>query len=655
MDNSLCKPRKTERACKPCRDLKVRCLPSSDGGNICQKCQRSGACCVFEELKQRKKRKAPDDPTTVEALEAKLSDLAKQLEASNAQLQSLQGSTCENLSPDNPSLSSYAAPIASSSSSTQIADSGFVDQDEHVVEQLLGCGILTTGTANGYLLKYREMCEYSPFVVIPEGATVESLRQDQPFLIHAVLAGASRENPDLQSTLERSLRERLLKTVMIEGEKSIDMLQAILIYLTWEHFFHVPKKRLFNQLLHIAISMCIDMGLDLGPCEASARKAGLQLDHHSSAGGTPDDIFFSRAARRAYIGCYYLSSASAWVWRKPNNIHYTEYMMECAQSLSKDPEYETDALILPLLQTQLLGDEFHDLLLPTNIDYSSSSSSEQVQTHVRTFRAKIDELLPKEPSDCLPTSLASHLATLHAYEMGMLSKGMVNKEWLGGENIPPTPSQHDVIMACLDSARSYVETFLSFSLSEYPKLAVPQWWGLIGSVYILYVLSIGTPQLPLWDVCVAREKVRLEIYLDLLCYRMQSITGSTTEAPAGRDLFSLMGPIFANVKASYERLKKLPQTASSADREPVHGTAFESEAKPCNKRIKPGRCPAFPFWSRTQSVTSPPVEAPNDLFAAFESTDPNIDLFQDSCSWLEDTPNANLGCNMSNWTFDMGS
>ncbi|OAF54855.1 hypothetical protein VC83_08674 [Pseudogymnoascus destructans] len=96
MDNSPSKPRKTERVCKTCRGLK--------------------------------KWKAPDDPTTVEALEAKLSDLAKQLEASNAQLQSLQGSTCENLSPDNPSLSSYDAPIASSSSSTQIAD-----QDEHVI------------------------------------------------------------------------------------------------------------------------------------------------------------------------------------------------------------------------------------------------------------------------------------------------------------------------------------------------------------------------------------------------------------------------------------------------------------------------------------------------------------------------------------------
>ncbi|KFY04410.1 hypothetical protein V491_09353 [Pseudogymnoascus sp. VKM F-3775] len=596
-------------------------------------------------------RKAPDDRTTVEALEAKLSDLAKQLEASNAQLQSLQGSSCENLSPEYPSLSSYVAPFSSSASSTQIAEGSSVDQDDDAIKQLLRCGILSQDDANAYLIKYRQMCEYSPFVVIPEGATNESLRQDQPFLLHAILAVSSCESPDVQSTLERSLRERLLRKAVIEGEKSIDLLQAFLVYLTWEHFFHVPKKRHFNQILHVAISMCVDMGLDLGPREASARKAGLQLDHHHLSGGTPDDIFFSRAARRVYVGCYYTSLASAWVWRKPNNIHYTEYIMQCAQSLSEDPEYETDTLILPLLQTQRLGDQFRDLLLPINLDYSSSCGIGQIRTHMRTFRAKLDEVLPNSVSDCLPTNLAAHFATSHAYEMGILSKNIVNKERQGAENMS---SQLDVMMACLDSSRCYVESFLSCPLSEYPKLAVLQWWGLIGSVYSLYVLSIGTPQLPLWDVCVARDKVKLEIYLDLLCYRMQSITSSTTEAPAGRDLFSLMGPIFANVKTSYERLKKLPQTASSVDEGPVHGTSFEGEVQPCNKRVKPGRCPVFPYWSGMQNSTNQPVEAPNDLFAAFETTGPNVDFFQNDCSWLEDmsSVNTNLGSNASDWNFN---
>jgi hypothetical protein len=114
-----------------------------------------------------------------------------------------------------------------------------------------------------------------------------------------------------------------------------------------------------------------------------------------------------------------------------------------------------------------------------------------------------------------------------------------------------------------------------------------------------------------------------------------------------------MAPIFANVKASYERLKKLPQTASSVDQEPVHGTAFEAEAKPCNKRIRPGRCPALPFWSSMQSYTEPPVEALNGLFTC-EPAGTNMDFCQDDSSWLEDTLNVNMdvGSDMGNWNFD---
>jgi hypothetical protein len=138
---------------------------------------------------------------------------------------------------------------------------------------------------------------------------------------------------------------------------------------------------------------------------------------------------------------------------------------------------------------------------------------------------------------------------------------------------------------------------------------------------------------------------------------MQSITGSSAEVPAGRDLFSLMGPIFANVKNTYERLKKLPQIASSIDREPVHGTAlFEDQAEvPSNglpKTTLRSRCPAFPFWSNTQNFANPPVEAHSDSLAPFEST-VTVDSFQDEGSWLGDMPNVNLGSNMSDWNFDM--
>jgi hypothetical protein len=74
------------------------------------------------------------------------------------------------------------------------------------------------------------------------------------------------------------------------------------------HFFFIPKKEQSYQLLQIAIGMCIDMGLHLPPSEATSRKIGLRLDHYMQV--ESDGDFFSKEGRRAYLGCYYLSTKS---------------------------------------------------------------------------------------------------------------------------------------------------------------------------------------------------------------------------------------------------------------------------------------------------------------------------------------------------------
>jgi hypothetical protein len=89
------------------------------------------------------------------------------------------------------------------------------------------------------------------------------------------------------------------------------------------HFYYMPKRELSYQLLQMAIGMCVDLGLTLRPAEAVARKVGLRLSHYRKADqpSAKHDAFYSREARRAYLGCYYLSTTTAWVTGKPSSIH----------------------------------------------------------------------------------------------------------------------------------------------------------------------------------------------------------------------------------------------------------------------------------------------------------------------------------------------
>ncbi|KIX99030.1 uncharacterized protein Z520_05491 [Fonsecaea multimorphosa CBS 102226] len=640
-NNSNNRSCRAERACKPCRDLKVRCRPCAERDDICQKCQRSGAKCIFEEPRPRKKRETTAGSDShhdaiVTALAAQVSELTSKLERSQQGRSSdlghdLNGSDSATI----PMLESASHVPSSRSAKPSDARLAFNGPDEPVLNRLLRSGLLTIDAASGYLSKYGQMCPYSPFAIISPDSTIQSLSQDHPFFLHAILCVSSGSDRPLQKLLEQDFHERLLRTTTIEGEKSIDLLQAFVVYLAWYHFFYIPMKQQFNQMLQIAISMCVDMGLDHGPSEAAARKIGLQLDHHYSVGGARNDRFFSKAARRAYIGCYYLSATSAWIWRKPNNVPFSSYMLECAQSLADNPEYDTDVLILPLLRMQVLGDEYHNILLSGNFAYSGPLSSVRLEATLSTFRTKMDEILQLSTEEYnLITTLASHFSSSHAHEMDLLNPCLSNKcpetgsGGSHGQRSSTASSQNDILSVCLHAAVSFLETFLSLPPTEYEKLSVLQWWGLICNTAFLYRLSLGTPQLRAWNVSAARSVAKLEIYIDLLCYRLQSVTRSpTTEAPMGRDLFSLMGPIFANVKATYERLKRLPHLSSDLHEQPAHANVFGLEgrdpslipvtpatapkiasAETATKRLPksdthPSRCPAFKFWSRAEDIS----------------------------------------------------
>ena len=79
------------------------------------------------------------------------------------------------------------------------------------------------------------------------------------------------------------------------------------------HFFFVPHVQQSYQFLQIAIGMVIDLGLDQKPW--NARLPGLlrtgndSLHYDSDNEDVSSHDFFSRQARRCYLGCYYLSIA----------------------------------------------------------------------------------------------------------------------------------------------------------------------------------------------------------------------------------------------------------------------------------------------------------------------------------------------------------
>ena len=243
---------KTVQACDPCRSLKVRCLPSTVP-RICQKClsNKSGrASCTWAEQKPRRRTSKPGSKARVMELESKLNELIARVDQSQTAISDPASRQMhDNGADDTPHTDStlrshdscFSAPTTGS-----ILASAFdfdapldlyagyprVNTDQSVPDILLACG-MSIDAADGYLLQFRNMSTYFPFVIIPNEATVLSMSQDRPFLCLAALAAATSSEKILQKSLEQSFRVAILQKIMLDGERNLDLLNGLLVYLAW--------------------------------------------------------------------------------------------------------------------------------------------------------------------------------------------------------------------------------------------------------------------------------------------------------------------------------------------------------------------------------------------------------------------------------------
>jgi len=101
------------------------------------------------------------------------------------------------------------------------------------IQDVISKGIVTFDLAERSLQLFRTKACNFPFVVVSEQTSLDSLRRERPFLLHSILTFGAQSDLKLQRALELELRESLSKKVIVNGEKSMDLLQGVLIYLAW--------------------------------------------------------------------------------------------------------------------------------------------------------------------------------------------------------------------------------------------------------------------------------------------------------------------------------------------------------------------------------------------------------------------------------------
>jgi hypothetical protein len=118
-------------------------------------------------------------------------------------------------------------------------DEGKVLQEGEAGDQPRGCmpfieqRKVDRKQAEQLLLAFRGKAPFFPFVEVSPESTVPSLARNSPFLLLAILTVASSSDPKLRHQMDHEFRRILSTKVIVEGQKSLDFLQGMLVYIAW--------------------------------------------------------------------------------------------------------------------------------------------------------------------------------------------------------------------------------------------------------------------------------------------------------------------------------------------------------------------------------------------------------------------------------------
>ncbi len=138
-----------------------------------------------------------------------------------------------------------------------------------------------------------------PFVLIPEGTIPAQLQATKPFLFSVIRMVTSMDNMGSMKLQMYRIMQHLSEYMLLRSERSLDLLQGLLVILGWYHH-HCLMHAQMNNLMHLAISLLADLGLNRHPSLAERTKLMVL--------NPPEPKPRTNEERRVLLGVWYMSS-----------------------------------------------------------------------------------------------------------------------------------------------------------------------------------------------------------------------------------------------------------------------------------------------------------------------------------------------------------
>ncbi|KAK7716727.1 hypothetical protein SLS63_011039 [Diaporthe eres] len=208
-----------------------------------------------------------------------------------------------------------------------------------------------------------------------------------------------------------ALTKHLMHEMMVESNRSMDLLQGILVMLAW-YQNHCLMHAQLNNLLHLAQALLADLGLNRSP-EVQERSNVMVLNPPAPNRTTNED-------RRAILGVWFLSSSVGTGLMKALPMRFSKYTRQCLDDLDKASEYESDLLLVHLVKVQRLTERIHNWMSQEDEeDDVSVCLKAPAAAYQVAFHGEIDRLQSSLPASLVGNRLLQvyfAFVTLHLNE-----------------------------------------------------------------------------------------------------------------------------------------------------------------------------------------------------------------------------------------------
>lgn len=425
---------KRPRACEACRHLKVRCEPDPNGHDgTCKRCAKSGRQCVVT-VPTRKRQKKTD---------SRVAELEKKIDALTARLQPGASSTTvsgiatggqgqqgvggagrrwlgarQDVHPSSPLAngaglglsgvkrqfsgevkedrsSGYPRPAArpsrwagfdkapTNSSFVDIIDKGFVSVE------------VAAEAFNRYM---DEMAPHLPIVVFPPGTPMHEVRRTKPILFYAIITvSIGVIQPEIQMPLIDDFYKIIAERVIVKGEKSLDLVQAIIVCTIWyippDHF----EELKFYQLTHMAVTLAMDIGM-VRWTKTAKRPFNLMRDVIGKKAFFLDPD--SPETRRTWLGLYYLSVQVAAALRRVPLVRWHAYMDECVEILETSPDaLPSDKALIHWVKLGHIMEEICFHFVGDDPDLNATCAEPKPQYTLKVFEKQLEQWRKETPTE----------------------------------------------------------------------------------------------------------------------------------------------------------------------------------------------------------------------------------------------------------------